>query len=237
MLRSHTWEKRVGGSGVLLFQCVDAIVRENRSWICYDLPRSRYDHMNEEKIGAGIDRTSVCKSDQWFLLSRHHVLDVLAFSKDGTRETCVPFIVSVKGDSSFVLYFFGSGLWRSFATVTGSDEWYFASALAQLGHLSLQRLHLQVRGGCVSGGAKQSKKRVSDGPCSGKDPETSGSAGTTVRNQDAGQTTCRRRRRHDRSGGKGTGYGLKCNAGMGKTEAKTFICVPLSQDRLWLSDG
>ncbi len=61
----------------------------------------------------------MCKSDQWVLLSRAHAEEVLRMSKADP----------------------GPELWRAFATVTASDEWFFPCCLATLGHIDLTPLN------------------------------------------------------------------------------------------------
>ncbi len=56
----------------------------------------------------------MCKSDQWFLLTRAHAEAVLA------RDA--------------------GCLWRAFRTIVASDEWYFPTCLAMLGAIDLEPL-------------------------------------------------------------------------------------------------
>jgi hypothetical protein len=89
-----------------------------RSWLHYDLARSRFDVDRERRLrGGGAGGAAVCKADQWFCLTRAHARAVLD-----------------RGD-----------FWSTFACISASDEWYFATCLALAGDISLDALRAQDR--------------------------------------------------------------------------------------------
>lgn len=96
-------------SCVLRVQCFEELTRDNRSWVYYDIPRSRYDYDRQRNIVKGLfvlrhalfspfscgvvchtdplTSSQLCKSDQWFCLTRSDVTDVLTYpAKHNCRE-------------------------------------------------------------------------------------------------------------------------------------------------------